>query len=67
MMVCNTIHLGEILKLRLLMANAGLVMDDCLPAGPLREPISRLDSVDFVVSKYIAGRHEYKMEYPMVI
>lgn len=35
----------------------------CLPAGPLREPKSRLKSVDFVVSKYIAGRHEYKMEY----
>ncbi len=35
----------------------------CLPAGPLREPISRLETVDFVVSKYIAGRHEYKMEY----
>jgi len=35
----------------------------CLPAGPLREPISRLNSVDLVVSKYIAGRHEYKMEY----
>lgn len=35
----------------------------CLPAGPLREPVSRLKTVDFVVSKYIAGRHEYKMEY----
>jgi len=35
----------------------------CLPAGPLREPVSRLKSVDFVVSKYMAGRHEYKMEY----
>lgn len=35
----------------------------CLPAGPLREPIRRLKTVDFVVSKYIAGRHEYKMEY----
>jgi tetraacyldisaccharide 4'-kinase len=35
----------------------------CLPAGPLREPVSRLQTVDFVVSKYIAGRHEYKMEY----
>jgi tetraacyldisaccharide 4'-kinase len=34
-----------------------------LPAGPLREPRSRLKTVDFVVSKYIAGRHEYKMEY----
>ena len=29
----------------------------------MREPISRLKTVDFVVSKYIAGRHEYKMEY----
>lgn len=35
----------------------------CLPAGPLREPVSRLNSVDFVVSKHTAGRHEYKMEY----
>lgn len=35
----------------------------CLPAGPLREPVSRLKSVDFVVSKYVAARHEYKMEY----
>jgi tetraacyldisaccharide 4'-kinase len=35
----------------------------CLPAGPLREPIGRLKTVDFVVSKYIASRHEYKMEY----
>jgi tetraacyldisaccharide 4'-kinase len=35
----------------------------CLPAGPLREPVSRLKTVDFVVSKYIAARHEYKMEY----
>ncbi len=35
----------------------------CLPAGPLREPVNRLKTVDFVVSKYIAGRHEYKMEY----
>ena len=35
----------------------------CLPAGPLREPKSRLTTVDFVVSKYFAGRHEFKMEY----
>ncbi len=35
----------------------------CLPAGPLREPISRLKMVDLVVSKYTAGRHEDKMEY----
>ncbi len=35
----------------------------CLPAGPLREPKSRLKTADFVISKYIAEHHEYKMEY----
>ena len=35
----------------------------CLPAGPLREARGRLDSVDLIVSKHRAGRHEYKMEY----
>ena len=35
----------------------------CLPAGPLREPLSRLNSVDLIVSKNIAARHEFKMEY----
>ncbi len=35
----------------------------CLPAGPLREPISRLESVDMIVSKFNYGRHEYKMDY----
>jgi tetraacyldisaccharide 4'-kinase len=33
----------------------------CLPAGPLREPIKRLEEVDIVVSNGIAGRHEYAM------
>jgi len=32
-----------------------------LPAGPLREPVSRLENVDFVVSNGIAGRGEYAM------
>ncbi|MEQ8428333.1 MAG: tetraacyldisaccharide 4'-kinase [Gammaproteobacteria bacterium] len=35
----------------------------CLPAGPLREPLGRLHSVDMIVSKYKAARHEYKMDY----
>ena len=34
----------------------------CLPAGPLREPVSRLDSVDFVVTKGRAREGEYAME-----
>ena len=34
----------------------------CLPAGPLREPVSRLGSVDFVVAKGRAGEGEYRMD-----
>ena len=35
----------------------------CLPAGPLREPVSRLESVDFVVAKGGDAREgEYRME-----
>ena len=34
----------------------------CLPAGPLREPVSRLESVDFVVTKGRAREGEYRME-----
>ena len=33
----------------------------CLPAGPLREPPSRLKSVDIVVSNGSAGRGEFRM------
>lgn len=35
----------------------------CLPAGPLREPPGRLDSVDMVVSNGLAGRGEFSMGY----
>ncbi len=34
-----------------------------LPAGPLREPPSRLEEVDFVVNNGVAGRNEYAMKY----
>ncbi len=33
----------------------------CLPAGPLREPVTRLDEVDFVVNNGGSGRLEYPM------
>ena len=33
----------------------------CLPAGPLREPRSRLDEVDFVIANGLAGRGEFAM------
>ncbi|RME35240.1 MAG: tetraacyldisaccharide 4'-kinase [Gammaproteobacteria bacterium] len=35
----------------------------CLPAGPLREPVSRLREVDLVVSNGVAGRGEFPMKY----
>ena len=34
----------------------------CLPAGPLREPVSRIDSVDIVVSNGLAMRNESAMQ-----
>lgn len=33
----------------------------CLPAGPLREPASRLNSVDFVISKGTTQVNEFKL------
>ena len=33
----------------------------CLPAGPLREPVSRLRSVDLVIANGTAGPREYAM------
>jgi tetraacyldisaccharide 4'-kinase len=55
--------LGRDLEIAVIDGQRRFGNNHCLPAGPLREPISRLKTVDFVVSKYIAGRHEYKMEY----
>lgn len=33
-----------------------------LPAGPLREPKTRLDEVDFIIANGLAGRMEYSMQ-----
>ena len=35
----------------------------CLPAGPLREPLSRLEHVDMIVTNGIAGRGEFSMKF----
>jgi tetraacyldisaccharide 4'-kinase len=35
----------------------------CLPAGPLRESISRLNKIDLIVSNGKAGKNEFLMEY----
>jgi tetraacyldisaccharide 4'-kinase len=34
----------------------------CLPAGPLREPLGRMKTVDLVVTNGVAGAREYHME-----
>ncbi len=43
--------------------------DYCLPAGPLREPISRLNHVDLVISNGENGAYEYqyKIRYSKVL
>lgn len=35
----------------------------CLPAGPLREPVSRLEKVDLIVTNGVAGKDEHAMKY----
>lgn len=35
----------------------------CLPAGPLREPVKRLESIDFIVTKGATLEHEFTMQY----
>ena len=35
----------------------------CLPAGPLREPTARLESVDLIVTNGLAARGEFAMRY----
>ncbi len=35
----------------------------CLPAGPLREPVSRLKNVDMIVCNHNATRWEFDMKY----
>ena len=35
----------------------------CMPAGPLREPVTRLDRVDLIVTNGLAARGEFPMRY----
>ena len=37
--------------------------ENCLPAGPLREPIKRLEQVNFKVTNGVAGPDEFAMTY----
>ena len=37
--------------------------EKCLPAGPLREPIKRLEQVNFKITNGIAGPDEFAMSY----
>ncbi len=37
--------------------------ENCLPAGPLREPIKRLEQVNFRITNGVAGPDEFAMKY----
>jgi len=54
--------LGRDLEIAVVDADRGLGNGFCLPAGPLRETVKRLDKVDMVVSNGTAGRGRYVMQ-----
>ncbi|NNF96035.1 MAG: tetraacyldisaccharide 4'-kinase, partial [Halobacteria archaeon] len=35
----------------------------CLPAGPLREPVQRMNQVDLIVTNGLAAQNEFAMQY----
>lgn len=53
--------LGRDIEIAVVDADRGLGNGFCLPAGPLRERVSRLNRVDMVVSNGAAGRGRYIM------
>ena len=55
------LRLGRHLEIVVIDGDRGFGNQFCLPAGPLREPISRLNSVDFVIRKGIAQVNEFKL------
>jgi len=41
--------------------------EHCLPAGPLREPVQRMEKVDFIVANGVAKTSEYAMRYTSTV
>ncbi|RKZ38105.1 MAG: tetraacyldisaccharide 4'-kinase [Gammaproteobacteria bacterium] len=71
---CNLIISDDGLQHYALYRDLGIaVLDDvrrygnrrCLPAGPLREPVSYLKKIDFLVTKGAALRNEFSMQYDL--
>lgn len=54
--------LGRDLEIALVDGSRRFGNGRCLPAGPLREPVQRLQEVDFVVANGQAARLEYPMQ-----
>ena len=51
------------IEILLIDADRGFGNGFCLPAGPLREPVKRLQSVDIVVSKGVSSLADWHMQY----
>jgi tetraacyldisaccharide 4'-kinase len=55
-------RLGRKIEIAIVDGNRRFGNQAMLPAGPLREPVSRLEQVDFVIAQQQARQGEYKMQ-----
>lgn len=55
-------RMGRTIEIAVLDGQRGVGNGLCLPAGPLREPVSRLKSVDFVVVNGASAAGAYRMD-----
>jgi len=56
-------RLKRTIEIAVVNANTKFGNELCLPAGPLREPIKRLDNINFVVTNGESSSSEYNMVY----
>jgi len=54
-------RMGRDIEIALIDGERGLGNQQLLPAGPLREPVSRLERVDFIVRQGVFGANEFGM------
>jgi tetraacyldisaccharide 4'-kinase len=56
-------ELARDLEIAVIDGRRGFGNGRCLPAGPLREPVDRLRTIDMVVGNGRAGKNQFLMEY----